>query len=203
MTTTRQTAQPLEHYSLGATNRFVDFYVRCVQRGDMLLDTPYQRGSVWTYDQQVALVCSWLRGVPIPAVIINDRLSSWWRRSNGEPGPDDNCAYAVIDGKQRILAAIAWMSGELLVPTSWFPAEHIETAEDTDDGPYVRFTGLTKVGQRFAENRAVLPCAEGKLRSVAEEAQVYLLINGGGTPQTAADMNNAARVAGDLQSREG
>jgi hypothetical protein len=190
---TRQTTTPLEHISLGATNRFVEFFVRTVERGDMTLDAPYQRGDVWTRDQQIALVRSWLMGLPVPAVIINDRTSPWWNQANpdAELGP----VYAVIDGKQRILAGIAWLSGELAVPASWFPPEHVETTEATGDGPYVRFTGLTRVGQRFAENRAVLPCAEGKLSTVQEEAEVYLLVNGGGTPQTAADMENAAKVA--------
>jgi hypothetical protein len=31
--------------------------------------------------------------------------------------------------------------------------------------------------------------------TVAEEAEIYLLVNGAGTPQTDADMANAARIA--------
>lgn len=192
---TRQTTAPLEHMSLQATNRFADFFVRNVERGNMLLDPPYQRGDVWDTGQRMALVRSWLMGLPIQAVVINDRTSPDWNRAN--PQDRDGCgyAYAVIDGKQRILTAIAWFGGTLLVPASWFPAAHVETPEDTEDGPYVRFTGLNRVGQRFAENRCVLPCAEGRLATVTEEAEVYLLVNGGGTPQTDADMANAARVA--------
>jgi hypothetical protein len=33
-----------------------------------------------------------------------------------------------------------------------------------------------------------------RVGTVQEEAAIYLLVNGGGTPQTDADMNNAARV---------
>ncbi|TDC26878.1 DUF262 domain-containing protein [Micromonospora sp. 15K316] len=196
---TRQTTAPLEHLSLNATNRFADFFVRNVQRGTMLLDPPYQRGDVWTDSQRMGLVRSWLMGIPVPAVVINDRSGPAWARAN--PGYFDGdgtpAVYAVIDGKQRILCAAAWLGGDLLVPASWFPADHVDTAEDTDDGSYVRFTGLTIVGQRFAENRCVLPCAEGRLATVHQEAEVYLLVNGGGTPQTSADMKNAARVAAD------
>lgn len=186
---TRQTPFPLEHLSLGATNRFVDFFIRSVARDDMLLDAPYQRGDVWTLDQRIGLVRSWLMGLPIPAVIINDR--SRWSSASDTLEP----SYAVIDGKQRILTAIAWAVGEFAVPASWFPADRIETTEHTDDGPYVRYTGLNRVGQRFSDNRCVLPCAESRLGSVVEEAAVYLLVNGEGTPQTDADMANAARVA--------
>lgn len=192
---TFQTTAPLEHRSLGATNRFAEFYVRNVQRGDMLLDPPYQRGDVWTVEQRMGLVRSWLQGLPIAAVIINDRLTPDWFRANPQDRADPPCAYAVIDGRQRIRTAIDWLGGELLVPASWFPAEHVEAAWDTDDGPYVRYTGLTQVGQRFAENRCVLPCAEGKVATVEQEAEIYLLVNGAGTPQTADEMKNAARVA--------
>ena len=192
---TRQTTTPLSHLSLNATNRFADFYVMRVTDGQMLLDAPYQRGDVWTEDQQVALVRSWTMGLPVPAVIINDRMCHDWMEHNPQDRHAMGYAYAVIDGKQRILTAVAWLTGELAVPASWFPAAHVATTEDTSDGPYVRFTGLTEVGQRFAENHCVLPCAEGKLATVEQEAEVYLLVNGGGTPQTEQDMANAARIA--------
>jgi hypothetical protein len=191
---TRQTDTPLDHLSLSATNRFADFFVRCVERGGMLLDVPYQRGDVWTEDQRIALVRSWLMGLPIPAVIINDRTGPGWTRRDSASAP--GAGYSVIDGKQRILAAAAWLAGNVAVPASWFPATHVEVTEPTGDGPYVRYTGLTEVGRRFAENCCVLPCAEGRLPSVEAEAEVYLLVNGGGTPQTDADMDNAERVAG-------
>lgn len=189
-TTTRQTAGPVEHVSLNATNRPVEFFVGQVTSGGMDINPPYQRGDVWTEEQRVALIYSFLSGTPIPAVIINDRTyGPWYRRG------EDKYTYAVIDGKQRILTVIAWMSGELAVPASWFPAEHIETTETTDDGPYVRYSGLTRVGQRFAERRASLPCAEGRLDTVEAEARVYLLVNGGGIAQTETDLANARRVA--------
>ncbi|RKR92717.1 uncharacterized protein DUF262 [Micromonospora pisi] len=192
---TRQTTAPLTHLSLNVTNRFADFFVRNVERGNILLDAPYQRGSVWSESQRMGLVRSWLMGLPIPAVVINDRTSPDWARANPQDREGTGYVYAVIDGKQRILTAVAWFGGELRVPASWFPAKHVATTEDTDDGPHVRFTGLTEVGRRFAENRCVLPCAEGRLASVEQEAEVYLLVNGGGTPQTTTDMANARRVA--------
>jgi hypothetical protein len=196
MKAARQTVEPLEHLTLHASNRFADFYVRNVERGQMLLDAPYQRGSVWTEDQQVALVRSWTMGLPIPAVIINDRTTGAWLDANPQDRHGAGVGYAVIDGKQRILTAVAWLRGALAVPASWFPPNHIGSTEPTDDGPYVRYTSLTNVGQRFAENRCVLACAEGQLATVEQEAEVYLLLNGGGTPQTGADMDNARRAAG-------
>lgn len=193
---TLQTVAPLEHRSLAATNRPADFFVRAVREGDMTLDAPYQRGPVWTTHQRIGLVKSWLLGIPVPAVILNDRGTLDWRHNNRKQLADDlGPLYAVIDGKQRILAAVAWFGGALLVPASWFPAEHVEVTEDTTDGPYVRYIGLTRVGQRFAESRASFPCAEARVDTIEKEAEIYGLINSAGIPQTDADLANAARVA--------
>jgi Protein of unknown function DUF262 len=194
---TRQTAAPLVHQALNATNREAKFFVQAVQDGDIILDAPYQRGDVWTEDQRIGLIRSWLTGLPIPAVIINDRMSHAWVDAH----PDDvdrlGPAYAVIDGAQRIRTAIAWFTGELAVPASWFDPDHLDTAAVTDDGAYVRYTGLTVVGRRIMANRCLLPCAEGRLATVEQEAEVYLIVNGQGTPQTDTDMQRAARIAGE------
>lgn len=167
-----------------------------VSDGYLDLDPPYQRGSVWTEDQRIALVRSWLTGVVVPAVIVNDRATSIWREANnGEDVRAQSAIYVVIDGKQRVETAIAWFSGELAVPASWFQAEDVEATEATPDGPYVRYTGLTRAGRLYADGEAMLPMGEGKLPTVRAEAEVYLLVNGGGTPQSDADMHNAARIA--------
>ncbi|TMR06376.1 DUF262 domain-containing protein, partial [Nonomuraea turkmeniaca] len=185
--TTRQTDRPLEHRSLNATNREAVGLARLVQEGDLLLDTPYQRGDVWTLDQRIALVKSWLLGLPIPAMIINDRMTSAWER-DGERTP----AYAMIDGKQRTLTAIAWYNGDFAVPASWFPSDQIETVEDTNnDGPYVRFNGLTIVGQRRFMRMAQIPVCEARVSTLREEAEVFLLVNGSGTQQQEADLARA------------
>lgn len=196
---TRQTATPLEHTSLNPSARQAREVVRTVADRRTLLDPPYQRGDVWTEDQRVALIESWLRGLPAGVVILADRGTEKWRKAN--PGRDPYEAggafWAVIDGKQRLTTALLWFGGELAVPASWFPTEHVASAEDTEDGPYVRYTGLTVPGQRIFSNRALLMVAETKACATeADEARFYLLVNGSGTQQTEDDMANAARVAG-------
>lgn len=191
---TLQTSAPIERLSLQATNREAHWLADMVQRGDATIDPPYQRGAVWTAAQQIALIWSFLAGVPIPAVIINDRSSFDWSRAN--PGYSHTDPYlSVIDGKQRILAVSAWFSGQLAVPASWFKSDQTETTEDTADGPYVRYPGLTEVGRRVCARKFLIPCAEAHLPTVEEEAKIYLLVNGGGTPQTDADLANAAQIA--------
>jgi hypothetical protein len=187
---TRQTTRPLREYSMNVLSG-VASEITNTMREFLLIDPPYQRGTVWTEDQRIALVRSWLMGTPIQAVIMNDRR---WGNWVGEaPG---HRHIAVIDGKQRIETACAWFDGELSVPASWFPPELVQATAETEDGPYTTFDLLTLPGQRFAKFTWKLPRIETHLATVEEEAELYLLVNGGGTPQTQADMDNAAQVAG-------
>lgn len=188
---TRQTIAPLDGLWLTSSARQAHELVNMVNDGTISLDAPYQRPDVWTDEQRVALIRSWLIGLPIPAIIVADRLHT--RRKGGIDYAD--FPYVVIDGKQRLRTAQMWWAGELAIPASWIPAVEVEQAEDTDDGPYVRVTGLAKPYRRHLKFSFQLPMVEAKLHSLAQEAEVYLLINGYGTPQTEDDMANAARVA--------
>jgi hypothetical protein len=193
---TRQTSAPLTDHRLSASNRTAREFVRTMhESGWLILDPPYQRGTVWTDDQRIALVRSWLTGIPVPGVIVNDRTNSAWIARHGRDIHATQPFIAVVDGKQRIETAIAWFTGDLAVPASWFVSDDVETTIETDDGPYVTFFGLTLAAQRVLGNRAMLPLIETKVGSIEEEADLYLLVNGGGTPQTDADMANAAQYA--------
>lgn len=194
---TRQTTAPLEHLSLNTSDRQArELYRTFTDILGLDLNPPYQRGKVWTVDQQIALVRSWITGVPTGVVVLNDRVTPEWKDANGwDPTERDEPTYAVIDGQQRITAACAWFGNDLPVPASWFASEDVTATEETDDGSYVRWSGLTLPRQRHFANRAHLTVATARVATVQEEAAVYLLVNGGGTPQTDADMTNAARIA--------
>lgn len=192
---TRQTADPLIHMTLSATYRRAQELARmCAQ--DIDLNPPYQRGDVWTLDQRIALVHSWLTGVPIGTLILNDRTSRAWEKANGsDPMKTGDPIQAVIDGKQRVTTAVMWFDSQFAIPASWIDAVYVETTEETEDGPYVRHDGLTRTGRNMVTSRALLQVAEAKVATVEEEAAIYLLVNGGGTPQTDGDMANAASIA--------
>ncbi|MGW7090061.1 DUF262 domain-containing protein [Streptomyces sp. NPDC054871] len=193
----RQTSQPLDHISLNPTYRSAIGLVQLIDDGSLLLDPPYQRGDVWREDQRIALVQSWLRGLPPGVVILSDRGTEKWRRANGEDVYETGVGiWACIDGKQRLTTAIQWLDSQFAIPASWLSDDYVETTEDTADGPYVRYSGLSEVGGRFVDRYCSLLVAETKdCATEAEEAAFYLLVNGGGTVQTAANMANAARVA--------
>ncbi|SCL20426.1 Protein of unknown function DUF262 [Micromonospora pallida] len=186
---TWQTTNPLTPLSTGFGVWSIDEYTERIRRGEMILDAPYQRGRRWTDDQRIALMRSWLQGVPIPAVLLNDRTGAAWHDSD----PDAHVTYAVVDGRQRLETALAWQAGNLAIPTSWLPTDWIRVAEDTDDGPYVRVTGLH--APRRIARLMDLPCVRARVGTVADEATIYLLVNGAGTPHAGADLDRAARIA--------
>lgn len=187
--TTRQTATPLTQLRTTTGLWSIDEYTRRIRRGEMLLDPPYQRASVWNTQQRMDLMRSWLQGVPIPAVVLNERTIPAWHTSE----PAAQVTYAVVDGRQRLETALAWQDGQLAVPASWLPADWIHTTEDTDDGAYVRSTGLVK--PRQVTRVMDLSCVRAAVDTVAAEAAIYLLVNGAGTAQSTHDLQRAAGIA--------
>jgi hypothetical protein len=140
---------------------------------------------VWTTEQRVNLIRSLLLGVPVAALVLNRRGSNTaWKQNEGDPG---DIWYAVIDGKQRLTTMRMWWDGELAIPAEWLEqrmlGDHCLAMVTVRD--------LSDVGRRFLDNRFIIPVAEANLGSLAEEAEVYGLINSAGTAQTAADLARA------------
>ena len=192
---TYQTNSPIERLHLENTYRSARELVRMMRDGLMTADLPYQRGTVWSTGQRIELIHSFLSGTPVPSIIINDRYTATWAEANGTPvveGP----GYAVIDGKQRLETARMWYDGDLAVPASWFPDGDVLVTEDTDDGPYTRYSGLSRPAQTdFAMQKALFPFAAAKVATIRDEAAIYLRVNGSGTPQSGADIARAAGIA--------
>lgn len=189
---TLQTPAPIKHHTLPISASTARGLADRLHEGDLIVDPPYQRGSVWTTHQRIALIRSLLAGTPIPAIIINERFYAA-RRGSTEFTIDSPAA--VIDGRQRLEALHAWFHGDLAVPASWFAPEDVLDTVDTEDGPYVRYRDLTKPVQRdFATGRTV-PLVTVTLDTVAEEAALYVLVEQSGTPQTADTIATAQAVA--------
>lgn len=167
---------PFQPYALAATHWTLD-----EQRDLFDLSPSYQRGSVWTEEQRVALIESLLRGIPIGAIIYNHR--GLRRHALGEG------LYAIIDGKQRVEAIRAFVDSEFAVPAWWFDEDEVLSR----DGE-ATYTDLTDIGRRRI---AVLPMPglEAHVQTTEEEAAIYDLVNTGGTAQTDADIANARAVA--------
>jgi len=186
---TRQTRTPLTYMPTTVSLWSIEEYTSRVRSGQMILDARYQRGSVWTLDQRLALMKSWLTGVPVAAAVLNTRTGPAWSSTEAS-----GVHYAVIDGRQRIETAIAWQDDQLAIPASWLPGDWIRVAEDTDDGPYVRVSGLHDGGGKIVA-RMELPCVRAHLKYVAHEAAIHRLLNRAGTAHCAADMSRAEHIA--------
>jgi hypothetical protein len=179
----------LVHRNIQPQARNMRELAKMVEDGSLDLNPAYQRGDVWTVDQRVNLIRSMLLGVPVASIVLNRRGGNIdWRTNEGDPG---EVWYACIDGKQRMTTMVMWRNGEVRIPSDWIADEYIEQSGET-----VSYLDLTKVGRRLLDNRFLIPIAEAQLGSVAEEAEVYDLINSAGTAHAEADLAKARSLRG-------
>lgn len=193
---TRQTTKPIPYTSLAVSARSARELARFLQEGWIDLDPPYQRGHTWTEAQRVELVRSWMLGLLGGLIILSNRANPDWIGTDSGDSPSGDVIWGLVDGKQRLTAARAFFEGELPVPASWFEPDLIVATEPTDDGPYVRYTQLTRQGQLEVNNRAMFGYCEVKTaRTVKDEAAIYVLVNSAGTAQTSEDLDRARAIA--------
>jgi len=152
------------------------------------VDQPYQRGDVWDDNRRRLLIRSLVQGIPIGAIVVNDRFTAKFHEPEYGPvrAANRNWAVAIIDGKQRFTTFVRWLRSELAVPASWFPASEILRPEDGGDGPYVRLSGLVAPQSLHLRNTPV-SVVEATVRTLAAERTIFDLINFGGVAQGEAD----------------
>lgn len=154
--------------SVDPTYTEIIWLARQIGEGELDIDPPYQRGSVWGVERQRNLIRSLTMRLPIGAIFINRR--------------DLMAPDVVVDGKQRLLAVKAWIEDELDVPASWFPSEAIE-GEPVEG--MIRHSQLTESARRAWRTSGVhvnRTRLEGP-HAVESEAALFDLINFGGVPQ--------------------
>lgn len=147
------------------------------------MNPPYQRASVWTEGQRVALIKSLFMGLPIGAIVLNNR------------GYATSKIYAVVDGKQRMETLRAFHTNQFAVPAEWFDSKQVvESFTDTDGVEKVYLKDVAEVVRRRYEN-LIVPSLEAQVDTIAEEAEIFGLINSSGTAQTDEDLQRAALIA--------
>lgn len=159
----------IKDLALNQTNRPLDCFLFWRDRdgGGLELYPPYQRGDVWGHKRRVNLIRSLLMGVPIPSIILNDRLSADW------PGDYRKC---IIDGKQRITTILMFLDDELEVPREWF-----------DGSPgLVSFSMLSNC-RRLGFKNMPIACSEARIKTLAGEKEIFDLVNFGGLQQGEVD----------------
>lgn len=159
-------------YRVNNTARAVDFFC---ENPRFDLHQPYQRGVVWGLRRQRNLIKSLLMGVPVPAVVLNNRLAAGFTH----PGYDsDRCwSYAVVDGKQRVTALRGFLNNGFSVPHDWWD-------EDADGDVF--FDDLAPRQQRGFKNTPI-PVAEGQFATLETERELFDLLNFGGLSQGETD----------------
>jgi hypothetical protein len=153
-----------------------EFYLREDDPTHWVLDAPYQRGRLWSEEQNRNLIKSLLQGIPIGVIFTNNR--GW-----------DVHSRRIVDGKQRISAIRDFVEGRLSVSAEWFRAQDVPAGVEE-----VSYRDLSVPARRFFDASTVA-VAESKLSDLAGEASLYLLINFGGVPQTEIDAVRAREIA--------
>lgn len=158
-----------------------EFYTR---PEEIDLAAPYQRPSVWELEQRRKLIESIMRGVPIAAIVLSDL------------GNKSDVHWRVVDGKQRLETVIGFTQDEFSVPGHWFRPESLVDGEEARGGD-VRWSDLSKVWKMDFRGRTLVveqlrhehDATEAEM--IEAEEDLYLLINGGGTAHTEADLDRA------------
>lgn len=166
----------IRKYHVDNTNRSLDFFLdRDPEEPRFDMDQPYQRGVVWGLKRKQNLIKSLLMGIPIPAIVINDRFGAKF----SHPGydRDRNWMYAIVDGKQRVSTIQSFVNNEFSIPAEWI--------EDNAVGD-IYYKDLTVPMQRNFRNHAI-PVAKGQFTTLAQEQELFDLINFGRLAQGEVD----------------
>lgn len=139
------------------------------------LNPEFQRGHVWTEEQQIAWIEYHLRGGKSGNTIY---LNNPFWNSYREPKKNEYSDYVCVDGLQRITAAQRFVHNEIKVFGSYFKEyeDRLRLANDV--------TMILNVNN---------------LKSEKEVLQWYIDMNAGGTPHTNAEIERVKQMIVELE----
>lgn len=137
-------------------------------------NSEFQRGHVWTEEQQIAWLEYHLRGGKSGNTIY---LNNPFWNSYREPKENEYSDYVCVDGLQRITAAQRFVHNEIKVFGSYF-----KEYEDR---------------LRLA-NDATMILNVNNLKSEKEVLQWYIDMNAGGTPHTSKEIERVKQMIKEL-----
>lgn len=139
-----------------------------VEESNLELNPYFQRGRVWTVDQQIAFIEFLLRGGKCPPLLFNH--PGWMKSFEGN--------FYCVDGLQRISAILDFLAGELPV----FNGHYIQDIE-----------GIHRVLRSTFISLYV-----NDLKTDQEVLEWYLELNSGGTPHSQEELDRVRRLLEDL-----
>lgn len=82
----------------------ISWFLDTRRHGQLNLDPPYQRKSVWTKKDQLFFLDTIFRGYPSPPIFLHKTMDD-----------KEQTVYAVVDGKQRLLTIFLFADGKLAI----------------------------------------------------------------------------------------
>ncbi len=144
--------------------QFIDEHIKSY---DLQLNPDFQRGHVWTEEQQIAWLEFFLRGGRTGRILYFN--CPWWQDEKEDKGYND---FVCVDGLQRITAIRRFMNGEIPVFGSY-----VNEYEDTMS--IVRHSIKVNINN---------------LKSEKEVLQWYIDMNAGGTPHSSEEIDRVRKM---------
>lgn len=152
----------------------LDYIPKWLADNDYDMDPAFQRGHVWTRDQQIAFVEFILRGGTSGRVIYWN--NPFWQARGTPVTPDMPDTLLLVDGKQRLSAVLAFLNNDIPAFGHYWSAY-----SDPAD-------------RRFAVARGALTFNVNNLSRYEQVLQWYLDLNAGGTPHTEDEIETVRRM---------
>ncbi len=142
---------------------------KAIKQYSVNIDPPYQRGYIWTEEQEKKFVGACLENY--------NTIPPFWFNWKNKKFERDSCE--VVDGKQRIKASLRWLDCEI---PAVCPCGTIVWYEELDE---IDLRGIS-TGVMFDWNFVEL--------NRIEVMQFYLRLNCGGTIHTEEDLNRVRKL---------
>jgi hypothetical protein len=144
------------------------------------LNPVYQRGNVWTDRQAEQFMGHMLGGGAVGPLLLN--------MGHGNPDHPVDCCDEVIDGKQRITAAVRWVKGE--IAAEMYDGRRVYL-RDFDERAALYVTGMT--GLHFEVQYFKL--------TLVERMELYLRLNRGGTVHSDDEIERVRALLAEAKAR--
>ncbi len=147
----------------------VKYIAEEIEEMGLQLNPEFQRGHVWTEQQQIAWLEYHLKGGKSGNTIY---LNNPFWHSNRQPRDGEYKDYVCVDGLQRITAAQRFINNEIKVFGSYF-SEYEDRINITDAAIYLNVNDL---------------------KTEKEVLQWYVDMNAGGTPHTSEEIERVKKM---------
>ena len=145
-----------------------------IEDNGLQLNPKFQRGHVWTEEQQIAFIEYFLKGGKSGDVIYFNKPDWHFRVADGAYND-----YVCVDGLQRITAILRFVNNEIPVFGTYY--------DEFEGKPRLQHTIKINVND---------------LKTEREVLQWYIDMNAGGTPHTTEEIERVKKMIEYLESEE-